>query len=261
MNDFLLNKRVELAGRTTASQEKVNILLYGNYGTGKSTILSTCRLPIYICSFDPGGTRLKALERLRDDGYAILDTSFEGDIAKSPHALKTLESTLNEMDKAKAFDSLGTLAIDSLTTFSDAVMNEILSMRNRPGGHPQIQDYGDLWTIIRNIVVKCLALPCDFVMTAHVTTAQDEVDGKIYTNLMTLGQSAQKLPTYFDELLLAEVQKGKHVIRCKSDGKFKTSTRRFGGEEFETFEEPDIMALRQKAGLTQSHKPRIGEQK
>ena len=51
-----------------------NFLIYGDFGTGKTQILSTCPKPVFIDSFDPGGTKTAALQPLIDKGDVIVDT-------------------------------------------------------------------------------------------------------------------------------------------------------------------------------------------
>ena len=40
----------------------VNILAYGDFGTGKTSVAATCPTPVFIDSFDPGGTKTAVLK-------------------------------------------------------------------------------------------------------------------------------------------------------------------------------------------------------
>ena len=56
-------------------QKRFSALVTGESGSGKSFLVRTCRKPIHIDSFDPGGT--KCLRDLIDKGDIIADTSWE----------------------------------------------------------------------------------------------------------------------------------------------------------------------------------------
>ena len=43
--------------RQDKNQQTFNCLILGEMGTGKTHLLQTCRRPIHIDSFDPGGKR------------------------------------------------------------------------------------------------------------------------------------------------------------------------------------------------------------
>lgn len=254
--DWLKTRREALC--KASAQDSFNILVYGDYGTGKSTLLSTCRLPLYVFSFDPGGTKLPALQKLRDEGLAILDTDYENENAKKPTVFKAFDKTLTEMKNAKAFENIGTVAIDSLTTFSDAVMNFILDRDHRAGTVPQIQDYYVLQSLLGQVVRELCNLPCDFILTGHISTDKDEVTGRMITSLLVPGKNSQKIPVLFDEVLISTLEMDAkknpvYSVRLVGDAKYKTSTRQFSGDQFSPYESPDIMALRAKAGKPVEH--------
>ena len=255
--NFLRSRRTEL-NKNKPAQDSFNILLYGPVGTGKSSILATCRQPVYIASFDPGGTKLPVLEQMQAEGKAFLDTDYEAEDIKRPRAMAAFEKTYDKMEKEGVFSSLGTFAIDSLTTFGDALMNYITKREGRAGTTPQIQDYLVQQTMLQQMFRKMCALPCDFVVTGHISTDKDEVTGRMVTSLLIPGKAAAKVPVLFDEVLISNVEMDSkkiptYTIRLVGDAKYKTSTRRFSGDKFEAFEKPDIMRLRDLAGKPATH--------
>ena len=259
--DWLKSRRAALLGSRPA-QESFNILVYGPIGTGKSSLIVTCRQPIYVFSFDPGGTKLAAMEKLESEGRAILDTQYEVEDMKHPTAFAAFDRTCDEMDKAGAWPSIGTVAVDSLTTLCDATMNFILKKEGRAGQTPQIQDYLILQTMLGQVVRRLSALPCDFVLTGHINVIQDQLTSRIMTALAIPGRNPEKIPVLFDEVLYSDVtvDAKKNVtyrLQLQGDGKHRTSTRRFSGDNFESYEVPDVMALRAKAGKAVDHLPPI----
>lgn len=255
--DYLRTRREELT-KTNAAQKSFNIVAYGYVGSGKSHLLSTARQPVYVFSFDPGGTKVPALEALALDGRAILDTTYEDEDAKNPTALTLFDKTVTAMDKADAWKDIGTVCIDSLTLMADASMNYILKKEGRPGTTPQIQDYMVQQTQLTQIFRKFCNLPCDFILTGHIDTMKDEVSGRVITSLLVAGKLSTKIPALFDEVLITNLEMDAkknpvYTVRLVGDNKYKTSTRRFSGDSFEVYEKPDIMHLRTLAGYPVEH--------
>lgn len=255
--DFLRSRRTELT-KLKPAQDSFNILIYGYVGTGKSTILSTCRLPIYVISFDPGGTKVPSLRALEAEGNAVLDTICETEDVTNPKAMVKFDKLIDDMEKADVFNSIGTIAIDSLTTFADAAMNYILQRAGRKNTTPQIQDYLVQQVLLQQVCKRLCNAPCDFVLTGHIDTMKDEVSGRTITSLLVPGKASIKIPVLFDEVLLTNLgsdtkKKPVYTVRLVGDQKYKASTRRFSGGKFETYEIPDIMRLRSLAGDSAKH--------
>ena len=252
---FVSNRRNDArVFANSAGQQSVNTLIYGDPGSGKSTFLSTCVAPIYIFSFDPGGTKLPALTALEAKGLAVLDTVYETEDDKKPFAFAEFNKVFSEISAANEWSKIGTVAIDYLTTFERAVMNAVLKEAGRAGTQPQLQDYGKVQVIFSQVLRALCALPCDFVLTAHVSTDRDELTGALHSSLLCAGKLAYKIPVLFDEVLLTTVSKGTggaltHGLQTRSDGKLKASSRRFGTKEFAVVESPNMKHLRKKAGL------------
>ena len=244
-------------------QKKVNTLLYGYSGTGKTHTIYTARQPIYCQSFDPGGSNLRHVAKMVSEGKAIVNRDCENGTAENPCAFELFNKNFIELYRAKAFDHIGTYAIDSLTFLSDAVMNAVLKSHGRTFSNPQIQDYGEVSSILKEIMLKCTNLPCDFILTGHITTEKDEVNLDITTSLISQGKKiAVKLPSYFDEYYVTGTSKNKQTgktdyqVLTQPDRRYMARTR-IGSGVFEPYETPDLMALRRKAGLPSTHLPPI----
>jgi len=207
-----------------------------------------------VFSFDPGGTKLPALMDLESRGLAVLDTVYETEDDKKPFAFKVFNEVFTSITAANEWNRIGTVAIDSLTTFERAVMNAVLAEGGRAGTQPQLQDYGKVQVVFSQVLRALAALPCDFVLTAHVSTDRDELTGALHSSLLCAGKLAYKIPVLFDEVLLTTVSKGAQGalnfgVQTRSDGKLKASSRRFGTKEFAVVEAPNMKHLRKKAGL------------
>ena len=73
--------------REDPRQSSFNLLLLGEYGRGKTFILRTARKPVFIDSFDPGGS--KCLRKYIEKGDIIVDTRWEREDPMNPTAFAT----------------------------------------------------------------------------------------------------------------------------------------------------------------------------
>lgn len=257
------------AQNTQQGPDKINVLIGGKSGSGKTTILNTCRQPVLVDSFDPGGTRsiIKNLyhpER-NPKGFIHADTRYEDEEASSAKAFRKWEQEFEIRKKNNVFDSVGTYCIDSATTWTEAMMNEILRAQGRPAkrqlsarsakdqsGLPLIQDYQIQMNCLRDYIKVLTALPCDFILTCHVDLQKDELTGQILGEFMITGKMKHKLPIFFDEVYIMDNQMSSsgitYRLMTRNSGRFEAKSR-IGASNFSTYEEPDIMALRKKAGL------------
>lgn len=194
--------------------DKLNFLIYGRTGTGKSHLISTCPKPVLVHSFDPGGT--KTLNRFKDkelikDGFRhieyFLDTRFEKDDANKPTAYKLWEQEVNRLYEKGMFNNIGTYVIDSGTNWLKAQMSEILRQEKRPGEPTQIQDWGtQLGFAVQALNAMC-NLPCNFVLIGHIMVKEDKVDGRNHSYLFTQGEKIKTLiPLNFDEVYILDAK-------------------------------------------------------
>lgn len=258
MTDTKLDVKVELdklramytkdiAGGTT------NICLLGDLGVGKTSILSTARMPVLVHSFDPGGCKLHHLQPLIKEGKIIVDSRFEKEDGKKPTAYKEWESEFERLRMGNVFSGLGTYVIDSFTTWLAALKNEIVKRKGRSEGVLQLQD----WQVIMNVVIDmtklCTALPCDFILTGHLSLEKDEVSGRMLARFKSIPSLQIDVPLLFDEIwvmLSEEVKNGtERRILTQSTGKYTARTR-IGSQVFEMYEEADIKKMLKKAGLS-----------
>jgi hypothetical protein len=239
-----------------AQQKSFNALVYGDFGTGKTNLIRTCRLPVHIDSFDPGGTKT-----VRDEvkgGSILADTRYEVEDPMKPTAFELWDKEYSRRKRDGYFNAIGTYVIDSATTWASAAMNVILKKAGRLGGPPFQQDYLPAMSMIENAIKDMVTLPCDVILTAHLDVDKDEASGRMFVGPMFVGKLKQRIPLLFDELYCAQVKNTAagpvYTLLTRSDGIFKARTRLGKGGIFETNEKPDVKALLKKAGYDTADK-------
>ena len=242
------------------NQDKLNFLIQGDSGTGKTYLLQTARLPLYVYSFDPGGCTV--LESMPPN-TRILDTRYEQDDSAHPTAYALWEKNYLRQKSSGMFNHFGTVAIDSLTFFADRLMSNILKQAGIAGSQPRIQDYYTLGVVLQNIVNDLCNLPCDFVLTGHTDLMKDDVVGKILSRLLCPGRSKDVLPLQFSERYqtICKKEGGKIVygLLTASDGFYQAKTRAGRDGKFELVETPNLTYLRGKAGKPTNHLPLLDQ--
>jgi hypothetical protein len=236
-------------------QQSYNILLTGEPGSGKTHLLKTARLPVHVDSFDPGGSKTNA--EMIAKGDMIVDVSYEQEDPSRPTMYLKWQKDFMDRVNGGYFDLFGTYCLDSYTSWSEAIMQEVLRKSSRIDASPQFQDY-HMETIQLIKFSKILAqLPCDVIVTAHLRP--DYVGDKIIGyKLASRGRSQTVVPSLFDEVYVMEVKETSkgfdRKILTQSTGMYQAKTR-IGGGKLNVREEPNIKKLLEKSGLSTEDKP------
>ncbi len=243
--------------KDSARANSFNALIYGPMGVGKTLSLRTCRKPVLVHSFDPGGTTT-----LRDEvakGEVYVDNRFEVDDQANPSAFKNWDDAYHRLKQGGMFDKIGTYAIDSATTWSAAAMNVTLKKAGRPGGTPQQNDYLPTMIMLENAIKDITSLPCDVILTCHEDTDKDEASGRMFVGPLFIGKLKYRIPILFDEIYYAcskETSSGvNYSFLTRATGLYKARTRLGKGGIFEMYEQQDFKALLKKAGYNTDDKP------
>ena len=244
-------------------QSSFSLLLCGEHGSGKSFFLRSCRKPVFIDSFDPGGT--KGLRDYIAKGEIIVDTRWEAEDPKKPFAFSKWKQEMAKREQMGLFNHLGTYVLDSMTTWSDAIMNYILKLAAIPGQAPRwAHDYIPQKMEIRNWLKELLSLPCDFILTGHLEGHRDEVSGAVSYRFMTTGKAAITVPLLFDEIWVMAPKKlssgVEYRILTQSTGQHIARSRLAKGGLLDTYEKPDMKSILKKVGFPHEDKPLFNEE-
>lgn len=266
-------KRVKDYYNQDPLQKRFSCLLTGDTGSGKSFLLHTARFPIHIDSFDPGGT--KCLEPWIKKGDIVADTQWENEDPFEPTVYKAWEKATEIRLQIGYYDQFGTYALDSLTTFGDAVINHVMLNAkggSRAGETPMFRrDYNPQKTIIINKIKRLMGLSCDFFLMAHLRESDDVIgqtdDGVPIVaskyRLLITGNALVSIPLQFDELYVMLGKSGtpggkvKRELLLDAQGKYIARSRLKSEGKLSELEEPDIKKLLKKIGLKWEDKPRL----
>lgn len=242
-------------------QSSFNLLLLGEMGSGKTFLIRTARKPVHIDSFDPGGS--KGLSDLIATGDIIVDSRYESEKPLSPFAFAEWKSVMDSRVRSKYFDYIGTYMLDSSTTWSKAIMNDVLKKAGLAGSSPRFtKDYQPQKNAIENAIYEMLDLPCDFILTGHLEAFKDEAEGgKVRFRYMTTGKGALVIPTLFDEIWVMDPKDSSNGVEYRvltqNTGTYTCRSRLAKEGLLSQYEKPDIKAILKKVGRSTEDLPRL----
>ncbi len=219
--------------------EALKVLVYGNAGTGKTCFASGFPGPILILDFD--GKADSAASYYRNDAARLDQIEVEdmsrqlgADVDPIEKLTSVINSKLIPQQKSGQME-FKTLVVDSLTTFSSAVLNHIIRTNpgikrnsSRQGMQPCQQDYGILKREFGRLIPGLLSLPCNVVMLGHIKVDKDEMTGEIIRGPLMDGSFAQELNVYFKEVYRSYVEGDKFLAQTKSSQQYACRSQIYG---------------------------------
>ena len=243
--------------REESTWNTFSALVMGAYGSGKTSLFRTARLPVLLDSFDPKGTVV--LEDMEREGKIIIRRFWDEDSSRPSQYIRWRRLWEEDL-RTGTLEKFGTYGIDSITTFIEALTNYIAAMKQRDSNIPIERDYSIIYNHVRDVVKKSSSAGCDFIITAHIAMDRDEISGEYIVELDTYKRLKTRLPILFSEKYVVDRRIGKDgkpkvVLLTGPQGKYRGSTQLGKDGKFEIEEEPDIKSLLRKAGLPDSDKP------
>ena len=102
--------------------------------------------------------------------------------------------------------------LDSLTSFQRPVMEYIKAMNSRLIS--VVQDWGQAIDKIDEVIQNGVALPFDFIMTAHTVTEKDELMGRVRESLLIYGKTLPAvILAKFDDIFLSVAERTTHGLK------------------------------------------------
>ena len=207
----------------------VKLLVYGNAGSGKTSLIPTLPNPVVFSA--EGG-----LLSIADADVPFVEVS-------SYDTLMEAYKWVTGSDEAKHFESI---ALDSISEIAEVVLNHEKKIAKDPR-----QAYGAMQEQMSDIIRAFRDIPNKHVyFTAKCEKATDETGRILYAPSMPGNKTGQQLPYFFDEVLALRVEKdqegvAQRALMCDSDGIWQAKDR---SGKLEQWEAPDLGAIINKIG-------------
>lgn len=215
---------ISLKKTSDLEQSGVKLLVYGQAGAGKTSLIPTLPNPIILSA--EGG-----LLSIKDSGLPFIEIT-------TMQTLRDAYSWLKDSGEAKEFQSV---AVDSISEIAEVVLNAEKKASKDPR-----QAYGAMQEQMTDVIRAFRDLPGRHVyMSAKLEKSQDELGRVLYSPSMPGNKSGQALPYFFDEVLALRVEKDgdgntHRALMCDSDGLWAAKDR---SGKLDAWETPDLGAV------------------
>lgn len=202
---------------------RLNVMLYGEFATGKTTFATTFPKPILFFDFD---CRYQSYAGVEGIEYEVYE-----DVGRRPSAYRDFMKDLKKYQRESKYK---TLVLDSTTSLSNSVKYDILGQVSRGGSasegltYPQWGQFTERFEEIFNLMSSA---DTHTVIISHEQVIQDELTGEIRTLAMMIGKKfAQRSPGYFDEVYHCFTKKDResgellYLARTRPDRKIGART-------------------------------------
>lgn len=219
---------VQLKSTGDISSNGLDIMVYGQAGAGKTTLIKT--LPDVVVLSAEGG-----LLSIQDANLPYIEITSMADLMEAYEWLSSGE--------AKKFQSV---ALDSISEIAEVCLNSEKKIAKDPR-----QAYGAMQEQMADVIRAFRDLPGRHVlMTAKLEKATDEMGRILYSPSMPGNKTGQSLPYFFDEVLALRVEKdgegvSQRALMCDSDGLWIAKDR---SGKLGTWEAPDLGEIIRKIG-------------
>ena len=219
---------INLQNTNTVSAGSIKVLVYGQAGAGKTSLIPTMPKPVILSA--EGG-----LLSIAGSDIPFIEVT---DMAALSEAYKWLAGS----DEARAFESV---ALDSISEIAEVCLGNEKAKAKDPR-----QAYGEMQTTMAEAIRSFRDLPKHVLMTAKLEKSQDEMGRMLYSPSMPGNKTGQSLPYFFDLMLALRVEKDSEGVSqrgllCDSDGLWQAKDR---SGKLDTWEAPDLGAIIAKLG-------------
>lgn len=207
----------------------VKVLVYGQAGAGKTSLIKTLPAPIVLSA--EGG-----LLSIADADVPYIEVS-------SMDTLKEAYQWVLNSDEAKHFQSV---ALDSISEIAEVVLNHEKKIAKDPR-----QAYGAMQEQMGDIIRGFRDIPGKNVyFSAKLEKTQDEMGRVLYAPSMPGNKVGQSLPYFFDEVMALRVERdadgnSQRALMCESDGLWQAKDR---SGKLASWEAPDLGEVFKKIG-------------
>lgn len=214
---------IQLRSTRGLAANGVKLLVYGQAGAGKTTLIKTLPNPVVLSA--EGG-----LLSIADVDIPFIEIGSLADLHEAYQWLLTEEG-----------QQYKSVALDSISEIAEVVLNAEKKATKDPR-----QAYGAMQEQMADIIRSFRDLPGRHVyMSAKLEKTQDEMGRVLYAPSMPGNKTGQALPYFFDEVLALRVEKDgegvtQRALMCDSDGLWLAKDR---SGKLEAWEAPDLSAI------------------
>lgn len=220
---------ISLKNTSGLSSNGVKLLVYGQAGSGKTSLIPTLPHPIVLSA--EGG-----LLSIRDANLPYIEISSMADLMEA-------YAWLTETPEGLEFESI---ALDSISEIAEVVLNYEKKVNKDPRAA-----YGAMQEQMADLIRAFRDIPGRHIyMSAKLEKSQDEMGRVLYAPSMPGNKSGQSLPYFFDEVLALRVEKDadgntQRALMCDSDGLWSAKDR---SGKLSSWEQPDLGEIIKKIG-------------
>jgi len=220
---------IQLKRTKEATAQAVKLLVYGQAGAGKTSLIPTLPTPVILSA--EGGL------------LSIADTNLPFIEITSMDDLREAYKWLTSSTEAAEFESV---ALDSISEIAEVVLNQEKKVNKDPRAA-----YGAMQEQMADIIRGFRDLPGKHVyMSAKLEKTQDEMGRVLYAPSMPGNKTGQSLPYFFDEVLALRVEKDsegntRRALMTDGDGLWLAKDR---SGKLEVWEDADLGEIIKKIG-------------
>ena len=220
---------IQLKRTKEATAQAVKLLVYGQAGAGKTSLIPTLPKPVILSA--EGGL------------LSIADTNLPFIEINSMVDLREAYLWLTSSAEAAEFESV---ALDSISEIAEVCLNTEKKVNKDPRAA-----YGAMQEQMADIIRAFRDLPGKHVyMSAKLEKTQDEMGRVLYAPSMPGNKTGQSLPYFFDEVLALRVEKDaegntRRALMTDGDGLWLAKDR---SGKLEVWEDADLGDIIRKIG-------------
>jgi hypothetical protein len=220
---------IQLKRTKEATAQAVKLLVYGQAGAGKTSLIPTLPKPVILSA--EGGL------------LSIADTNLPFIEITSMDDLREAYKWLANSAEAAEFESV---ALDSISEIAEVVLNAEKKINKDPRAA-----YGAMQEQMADIIRGFRDLPGKHVyMSAKLEKTQDEMGRVLYAPSMPGNKTGQSLPYFFDEVLALRVEKDaegmtRRALMTDGDGLWLAKDR---SGKLDVWEDADLGDIIRKIG-------------
>ena len=236
---------------------KTRWLAVGGGGTGKTSLF--CTIPgkkKFLYAFDPGTKNtIAGQEGIEYEEFLpttlvkkVIPLKSESDSKRGSVGATEILQTVRQFNPAtyteweehfednKAsgyFDQFDVIGMDSITTFADLVMDQVLHLNGRPGKWPEESDWTASLNAVGNVFREFASLNHAHLFTSvHIELYEDRKTHRVFQRMTMSQRLRTRIPLLFSEVILCQANEDEeghyYSVQTKSSTEYpflRTSLR------------------------------------